>query len=312
MLFAVGCGDATTNIEATEHGKRLNTVASDDPTVDLADNAIVLAPSARTTFSFRDIAGVVTTGAALGDSSELHQWLLTEDGSSFLERSCPVLPKGVSFAGCTPWSRLTSIRRLGLSQPIRSLSTFLSYDAVGAPLLKEIVFDLPGQNRSARTCPITAAGEIDDSRCTDWASSEEGAQNIGVPAQTAFSDEVVVTFHDADGTLLQTQQLVSVTGVGVWARTCAVADLGSPGCQFSKELGLSEVGIDYAAIQGLGGYTYEVEGQTLYAETVIAADGTSTSRRVCPVTADGIRFDECSAWTAADLRVALTTVDSAL
>ncbi|MEO8797377.1 MAG: hypothetical protein ABI551_05780, partial [Polyangiaceae bacterium] len=311
-LFAVGCGDATTNIEATEHGKRLNTVANDAPSVDLAGNAaIVLAPSALGNVQFRDIAGVVTR-VSRDDSFKLHQWLLTEDGLSFIERSCPVLPRGVSFVGCTPWSRLTSVERLGLSQPIRSLSTFLSYDADGEPLLKEIVFDLPGQNRSERACPITVAGEIASTGCTDWAASEDGAQNIGVPEQTAFSDEVVVTFHDADGTLLQTQQLVSVTGLGVWARTCPVAELGSTGCTFSKELGLAEVGIDYAAIQGLGGYTYEVEGQVLYAETVIAADSTSTSRRICPVTADGIRFDECSAWTTADLRAALTSGTSAL
>ncbi len=308
MLFAVGCGDATTNIEATEHGKRLNTVANDAPSADLSGNAVVLAPSALGNVQFRDIAGVVTSS----DSPKLHQWLLAENGLSFTERSCPVLPRGVSFVGCTPWSRLTSIERLGLLQPIRSLSTFLSYDADGEPALKEIVFDLPGQNRSERTCPITGDGEIDSSGCTGWAASEDGAQNIGVPEQTAFSDEVVVTFHDVDGTLLQTQQLVSVTGLGVWARTCPVTELGSPGCEFSKELRLSEIGIDYAAIQGLGGYTYEVQGQTLYAETVIAADGTSTSRRICPVTAEGIRFDECSAWTTADLRAALASATSPL
>ncbi|HEX7663259.1 MAG TPA: hypothetical protein VF407_02045 [Polyangiaceae bacterium] len=311
MLFAVGCGDATTDIAPTEHVKKLDMVASESPDLDVANNGHVLLAPGLANVRFRDVAGVVTDVEG-SDQQTLHQWLLTEDGRSFVERSCPVVARGVTFGGCSPWSELTSIERFGLSEPIRSLSTFVSYDASGAKVLKEIVFDLPGQNRSERSCPITVAGEIDVPSCTDWAASEEGAQNIGVPEQTAFSDEVVVTFHDEGGALLQTQQLVSLSGSGVWARTCPVADLGTPGCDFSKELRLSDVGIDYDAIQGLGGYTLEIAGQTLYAETVIAADGQSTSRRVCPVTADGIRFDECSKWSTAELPTVLTTTASPL
>ena len=41
----------------------------------------------------------------------------------------------------------------------------------------------------------------------------------------------------------------------------------------------------------------------MYAQTVIAADGVTAARRLCPVTAEGVDFEQCLGWDSVDLTV---------
>lgn len=298
MVGAVGCGDASADIAASQHGKRLNLVNGESTGIAASD--VELQPKADRTASsanaYRDFAGVVL---ATPTASVLHEWLLSADGTTLLTRACPVTEKrGADFLACTAWSAPEPVSSIGLDGPVRSFSAYLYPQADGSVALEEAVFDMSGGARSQRACAITD-GAIDESACGAWTSGMN-AIALGIPQERAFDDEVVISYVDAKGDVQMSQELVSLTGSQTWQRTCAASDTSSP-CSFSSAQSLAELGIHYQAIEGIGGYTYAEGDQIIYAQTVIAPDG-SAGRRLCPVSgAAGVELDKCRAWQSVEL-----------
>ncbi|MEO7110072.1 MAG: hypothetical protein ABI183_06515 [Polyangiaceae bacterium] len=313
LVGAVGCGDATADIQAGQHGKRLNLVSgeatSDGIGRDLAlvavhreasGNAAAVAPL------YRDVAGVVLTDPKSG-AQRLQQWVLSQDGTELKSRFCPVKTEGgVNFNDCLPWNRAQSLSDLALSDvgPVRSFSTYLFADESQKPVLAQVVFDMAGTERVERTCPIVG-NIVDWADCSNWLALEESASALGVPQQGAFDDEVVVPYVDKQGNPQFTQQLITPSGDAAWARTCTMTDGQIPGiggtCPFAPQVRLSALGIHFDAVQGVGGYQYTDGEARIYAQTAIAADGVSASRRLCPVTAEGVAFEQCLGWEPVDL-----------
>jgi hypothetical protein len=313
LVGAVGCGDATADIQAGQHGKRLNLVsgegASDGITRDLAlatvhrdasENAASAAPLVR------DVAGVVLTDSKSA-AQRLQQWVLSQDGTEVKSRFCPVkLAGGVDFGDCLPWTAPQSLADLALADvgPVRSFSTYLFTDVSQKPVLAQVVFNLAGTERVERTCPVLG-DVVNWTDCSSWLALEESAAALGVPQQRAFEDEVVVPYLDKQGNAQFTQQLITPSGDAAWARTCTMTDGQIPGiggtCPFAAQVRLSALGIHFDAVQGVGGYEYTDGGARIYAQTVIAADGISASRRLCPVTAEGVDFEQCLGWESVEL-----------
>ena len=317
LVGAAGCGDAAADIQATQHGKRLNLVAGEDPANVVLDNLAITTTrdfskptsgSTTPTPLYRDMAGVVLSDAGSG-TQRLEQWILSHDGAELRVRSCPVKsPKGVLFNECDPWSAPEQVSDLGADglTAIRSFSSYLFTDSSQNLQLAEVVYNLAGDERQERTCPILATGiGIDWSACTDWQAHEESASELGAPQQTAFEDEIVVPFVDSKGSARFTQQLITPAGDSVWARSCTTATNEIPGltddCAFSSPVPVSALGIHFDAVQGAGGYSYASGGGQVYAQTVIAADGVSASRRLCPMTSEGVAFANCLGWEPIDL-----------
>ncbi|MGH7280359.1 MAG: hypothetical protein ACRELY_02460, partial [Polyangiaceae bacterium] len=257
--------------------------------------------------AYRDFAGVVLVTP---EASVLQEWLLSQDGATLTTRTCPVgETRGAKFAACTSWSAPEPVSSVGLAGPVRSFSAYLFPQADGSIGLEESVFDMSCGTRSERGCAIVD-GDIDESACGDWTSSED-AVSLGVPQQRAFDDEVVVSYVDSNGDLQVSQDLVSLTGSKAWSRTCSAADT-SP-CSFSDAVSLSELGIHYPSIEGIGGYTYADGDQIVYAETIIAPGGAAGARRTCPVSgANGVELDKCGSWERVDFGAIAATNDAVL
>lgn len=307
MIGAVGCGDASVDIAAEQHGKRLNLVSGES--TELAATSIQseakTAELKTQANAFRDFAGAVIVAPT---GSVLHEWLLSEDGATLITRTCPVNATGVSFLDCSQWSAPAPVSSVGLTGPVRSFSTYVFPQADGSPALEEAVFDMSGGARSERTCAI-ANGTIDESACGDWTSSVD-AIAMGIPQERAFDDEVVISYVDAKGQAQLSQELVSLTGSKAWQRTCA-ADSTST-CSFSSAVSLAELGIHYESIEGIGGYTFTERDEVFYAQTVIAPGGHSGDRRICPVSpSEGVQVDKCGRWETLDLE-ALPTANRAV
>ena len=308
VLGLVGCGDASVDIAAEQHGKRLNLVNGES--AELAATEIEIqtksAPLTPQTRGYRDFAGVVL---ATPTASVLHEWVLSEDGSTLTTRTCPVEPGGVNFFACAPWSDATPVSSVGLPNPVRSFSTYLFPLADGSTELEETVLDMSGGARSERTCSVVD-GKIDEATCSDWTSNED-AVAFGIPQERAFDDEVVISYVDAEGQVQVSQELVSLTGSKAWQRTCAEGDT-SP-CTFSSAFSLASLGVHFDSIEGIGGYTFTERGQVFYAQTVIAPGGASAERRLCPVSpSEGVQVDKCLAWQTVDLEAIPTTNRAAL
>lgn len=313
LVGAAGCSDAAADIQATQHGKRLDLVTGDEDTtsgdVDLKVETVNRHLSDDNTPSnalYRDVAGVVLADPKTGDQ-RLEQWILAQDGSEVRTRNCPVKTKGgVDFGDCLAWGRPQTLIDLDLASvgPIRSFSTYLFADASENLVLAEVAFDMAGDERLERTCPTVGDG-VKWSACSSWLSLEESAAALGVPQQSAFEDEVVVPYADKQGNPQFTQQLITPAGDSAWARTCAMSDGQIPGvggsCAFSPQVRLAALGIHFEAVQGIGGYEYIDNGARIYAQTAIAADGVSASRRLCPITPDGVDFEQCLGWESIDL-----------
>jgi hypothetical protein len=314
MVGAAGCGDAAADIPATQHGKRLTLVAGDDtPSAVVVDSLSLTAvdrtfanTSPEATPLYRDVAGVVLVDPTSGDQ-HLEQWLLTHDGTELRERTCPVKATGgVAFAECGPWGGPQEVTNLGLGgfHAIRSFSSYVFTDSSQNQQLAEVVYNMAGDQREERTCRISGptASWTD---CTTWLAHAESASDLGAPQQTAFEDEIVVPFSDDKGAPRFTQQLITPEGDSVWARSCPTADGEIPGlgasCAFSQPVPVSALGIHFDAVQGAGGYSYMDGGVSMYAQTVIAADGISAARRLCPVTSEGVAFGKCLGWAPVDL-----------
>jgi len=314
VLGAAGCGDASADIQAAEHGKRLNLVAGDNAD-DAAGSSSPQSGSVETPLpphaaaasaSFRDVAGFVLTDAKT-QAQQLTQWLLNEDGDQLLTRTCPVKAAGgVNFGDCRRWSRPVAIAEIGLSAPIRSFSSYL-FAQTSQTTLVQVAFNMAGNERLERTCRVNG-GEVAWASCSNWIALEESAAGLGVPQQTAFDDEVVVPYVDDDGIASFTQQLIASSGESVWSRTCSTAAGEVPGvggaCAFLPAVRISAIGIHFDAVQGVGGYTYTDGASSIYAQTVVAANGIDASRRLCPVTTHGVAFEKCLGWetvTLADL-----------
>ena len=313
LVGAVGCGDAAADIQATQHGKRLNLVAGEESNGRLSENLALAtldqnisekAPAASGLY--RDVAGVVLTDSKYG-AQHLEQWILSQDGAAVRTRTCPVKDVGgVDFGDCGSWRGPQQVADLGLAgfAPVRSFSSYLFTDAAQHQELAQVVFNLTGDERQERICPVVGSA-INWPSCSNWLAQAESVSELGAPQQTAFDDEVVVPYFDKQGNPQFTQQLITPLGDSVWARSCAT----SPGeitgisdnCAFSPPVRLSALGIHFEAVQGVGGYTYSDGGAQIYAQTVIAADGISASRRLCPVTSEGVSFESCLGWESVDL-----------
>jgi hypothetical protein len=313
LVGAVGCGDATADIQAGQHGKRLNLVSGEETgdgiTRDLAlvtvhreasESATSVAPL------YRDVAGVVLIDPKSA-AQRLQQWVLSQDGTEVRSRFCPVKPEGgVDFGDCLPWSGAQSLSDLALADvgPVRSFSTYLFTDETQKPVLAQVVFNMAGNERVERTCPVVG-NIVDWTDCSSWLALEESAAALGVPQQGAFDDEVVVPYVDKQGNAQFTQQLITPSGDAAWARTCTMTDGQIPGiggtCPFAPQVRLSALGIHFDVVQGVGGYEYIDGTSRIYAQTVIAADGVSASRRLCPVTPEGVDFEKCLGWESVEL-----------
>jgi hypothetical protein len=317
LIGAFGCSDGAADIQATQHGKRLNLVAGDDNNSDLINDVVPAtvnrhlsetapAPAAL----YRDVAGVVLTDPKSG-AQQLEQWILSQDGAEVRSRLCPVKATGgVVFSECASWQSPQTTAELGLVDiaTIRSFSTYLFADASQELELAQVVFNMAGDERLERTCPVIG-NAISWAACSSWLALEESAAALGVPQQTAFDDEVVVPYLDKQGNAQFTQQLITPSGEGAWARTCSTAQGEIPGagsvdgCAFSPQVRISALGIHFDAVQGVGGYIYSDNGAQMYAQTVIASDGVTAARRLCPVTPEGVDFEQCLGWDSVDLTV---------
>lgn len=315
----VGCGGAGTDIEASQHGKRLQLVSTTDETTlptftkPPTASAIHSAPQARE--HYRDVAGVVLVDPTSG-AQTLHQWLLLDSGDSFVSRTCPVSDMGgqkggVDFPRCSAWTEADSIDALGLAgvTALRSLSFFVLPTSYGSQSLVQVAFDDDGSMRFSRSCPI-AGGEITWNACAPVVV-EELATSFGIPQVSDFSDEVVVAFVDGKGQPAVSQEVLALNGASAWTRTCPTYE--ASGCAFAGNAEpIADLGIHYDAVEGIGGYTYVDGDETLYAQTVLAEGGTSASRRLCPVTSTGVDFGKCRTWQAVDLAGATSTTGSML
>lgn len=313
LVGAVGCGDATASIEAGQHGKRLNLVSGEDTTDGISKDLALetlhhegSATAASVAPLYRDVAGVVLVDPKSG-AQKLEQWILTQDGTELKSRFCSLKADGgVDFDLCQAWNRAQSLSDLALTDvgPIRSFSTYLFTDPSQNTVLAQVVFNMAGSERVERTCPV-AGTVVDWAECSNWLALEESASALGVPQQDAFDDEVVVPYVDKQGNPQFTQQLITPNGDAAWARTCAMTDGQIPGalgtCAFSAQVRLSALGIHFAAVQGVGGYQYNDGDARIYAQTAIAADGISASRRLCPMTPEGVDFENCLGWRSVDL-----------
>jgi hypothetical protein len=316
LVGSAGCSDAAADIQATQHGKRLDLVTGADTTTGDVDLKSVTtnprplghasAPSSTSNALYRDVAGVVLADPK-NDEQRLEQWLLTQDGTAVFTRNCPVKAAGgVDFGACLPWGYSQTLADLDLTSvgPIRSFSTYLFSDASQGLMLAEVAFNMAGDERVERTCP-TVGESVTWSACSTWLSLEESAAALGVPRQSAFEDEVVVPYADKQGNPQFTQQLITTAGDAAWARSCAMSEGQIPGvggsCAFSPQVRLAALGIHFDAVQGVGGYAYLDNGARIYAQTAIATDGVSAARRLCPITPEGVDFGQCLGWESIDL-----------
>jgi hypothetical protein len=312
LVGAAGCSDAAADIQATQHGKRLDLVAGEDTTSGAVENLTIdtlnrrVSQSPPSTALYRDTAGIVLVDPKTG-AQRLEQWILSQDGAELRTRFCPLKATGgVIFGECLAWSQSQSLADLDLADvgPIRSFSTYLFTDSSQNQVLAQVVFNMAGDERLERTCPVTG-NVVQSLQCSSWLSLEESASALGVPQQRAFEDEVVVPYDDKQGNPQFTQQLITTSGDSAWARSCPMSDGQIPGvaggCAFSAQVRISALGIHFDAVQGVGGYEYTDDGARIYAQTVIAADGVSASRRLCPITAEGVDFGACLGWESVDL-----------
>ena len=127
LLGAVGCSDGAADIQATQHGKRLNLVAGDDeqhgdfikrpcPVATVNRHLSQATAQRRAVALYRDVAGVVLTDPKSG-AQHLEQWILSQDGTEVRSRLCPVKAiGGVVFSECGSWG---SPQTVGRSRTLR-------------------------------------------------------------------------------------------------------------------------------------------------------------------------------------------------
>src|SRR5580692_7877771 len=95
LVGAAGCSDAAADIQATQHGKRLDLVAGEDTTSGAVENLTIdtlnrrVSQSPPSTALYRDTAGIVLVDPKT-DAQRLEQWILSQDGAELRTRFCPL------------------------------------------------------------------------------------------------------------------------------------------------------------------------------------------------------------------------------
>ena len=278
-------------------------------------------PSNEVAQAYRDYAAYTFTDRV--GNQILSQWLISDDGVSFYARHCNVKSKGgPDWSSCQAWGESRPVANLGLPPffgPIAGMGAFVfirNDDPLRKPLydtqwVAQTVFSERGDVRLGRVCPIEN-DRANYANCNDWTSLEVLSADFGIGESNAFRDDSMYMYRDATGTDVFAQSILSPDGTVTWERSCPSLG-GSPyvsikSCGFGPQVKMAKLGIDAPSVSGRGWYLYMDGGTQRAAETVISADGHSSSRRICPVNpTTGIDWSGCDAYTTNALVKASTS-----
>ncbi len=315
MSVLVGCGGGTDTVASPdEQAKGHPTTVFGSAAEEQADAPEHKdAPRFQDVESFRDYAAFAYSDRY--GQQHLSQWLLSNDGLVYFSRTCPIGARdGVTWNQCDAWTHYGQpVSELGISgfTKLNGLSSYVfsggvDVDGDKIQYVAQTAFDDGGEQRRGRVCPIDASEGPRWSECTDWDKLSAVSKDLGVTNVFRFRDDFTFAFKNDAGGDMFSQTLLSVDGAQTWNRACASkggSPFASKDCEFGATTSVrNSVGVQVHSISGRGAYVYMDGVQQIIAETVIGEDGTTASKRECPIHDKGIDYDACGNWSTFTLK----------
>jgi hypothetical protein len=257
--------------------------------------------------AFRDAASFTYVDRA--GMQWLWQDLLTMDGTTYFERSCPIDDnRGPVWARCEAWSPGYSVAHTATQEEAFSgMGGFVFRTTNNVQILAQTAFNLGGDTRIGRTCPIGVYGDgkrPDWNDCSPWDKLIVYSPAFEVPGQALLRDDLMYTYTDVGGNQVFAQIVLAVDGSISWQRNVATVPelLGTTGGKWSPPQHITSLGLyGGTLLSGWSGYVYTSGGNTIFAQTVISSDGTRSARRECSISNGPPVPSSCSHWSYGSL-----------